>query len=103
MLEKQKVTIKAFLDCKGKNELILPIIKKAVKLKPNVILIFQSSKIAATLMKNADKLDFNFEDAMFGGADLVYCKVYGIDRVQICKAPKLTFDLSWEEILSNLK
>lgn len=58
MLEKFKIKIKAFLNCKGQGELILPTIKKAVKLKPDVILIFQSSKIASKLMKNANKLKF---------------------------------------------
>ena len=49
------------------------------------------------------ELGFEFEDALFGGVDVVYSKVHNIDRITICKAPLLTFDLSLEEILAKVK
>jgi len=51
----------------------------------------------------ANELGLDFSKATFGGVDVVYNKVYGIDGSVICKLPKITFDLSWEEILDGLK
>lgn len=50
-----------------------------------------------------EKLDLNYDEATFGGVDIVYQKVHGIGEGVICKAPKITFDMSLEEILKRIE
>ena len=47
----------------------------------------------------AKKFGFNFEEGLIGGVDVVYKKVHNISSSVICKAPKITFDMSLERIL----
>jgi len=53
-----------------------------------------------SVKKYSQLLGFDFKDAMFGGIDVVYAKVYDIDPKLVCKFPKITFDMSWKQILS---
>lgn len=45
------------------------------------------------------QLGFNFDDAMFGGVDVVYSKVYNIPPETICRVPRITFDTELQKII----
>jgi len=46
-----------------------------------------------------EKLNLNFDEALFGGVDVVYKKVHGIEKTVVSRLPRMTFDLSLEEML----
>jgi len=46
-----------------------------------------------------EKLNLNFDEALFGGVDIVYKKVHGIEKALVSRLPRMTFDLSLEEML----
>jgi adenylate cyclase, class 2 len=49
----------------------------------------------------AKKLEFNFKKALFGGVDIIYGKVHNIKRKVICAVPRITFDITLEEMLKE--
>jgi ABC-type uncharacterized transport system substrate-binding protein len=101
-LEKNSVKIISQFNCKGEAGLVLPILKKATELKPDIICIYQNSMVAATLMKNKNKLKFLNVPVIM--ANMFFKKKFHplITGTSFISGVKPIFNL-WKRILPNAK
>ncbi len=102
VLKQNKVQILAVLDVAGKKENVVPILKKAISLKPDVICIYQNSLIASTLMKNIKKFrDLSIPIVM---ANMFFKKKIHpkITGISFTSGVKPIFNI-WKKILPHAK